>query len=94
MFSAGNISEKIRVAGFRCVGETVVDLYAGIGYFTLSVLHSFLLHCTALHCTGAVAGGGGGGDGGDGGVVGVFAAAAHGFMCMLFVCLFESEGPI
>lgn len=29
MFSAGNITEKLRVAGFDCRGETVVDLYAG-----------------------------------------------------------------
>ncbi|XP_071795743.1 tRNA wybutosine-synthesizing protein 2 homolog isoform X2 [Asterias amurensis] len=38
MFSIGNITEKIRVAGFDCTGETVVDLYAGIGYFTLPYL--------------------------------------------------------
>ena len=38
MFSAGNISEKLRVAQLSCVGETVVDLYAGIGYFTLPYL--------------------------------------------------------
>ncbi|XP_041367143.1 tRNA wybutosine-synthesizing protein 2 homolog isoform X2 [Gigantopelta aegis] len=38
MFSAGNISEKLRVASFNCSGETVVDLYAGIGYFTLPYL--------------------------------------------------------
>lgn len=29
MFSAGNITEKLRVAAFDCRGETVVDLYAG-----------------------------------------------------------------
>lgn len=29
MFSAGNITEKLRVAGFDCRGESVVDLYAG-----------------------------------------------------------------
>lgn len=38
MFSSGNISEKIRVANLNCIGETVVDLYAGIGYFTLPYL--------------------------------------------------------
>ncbi|KAK7476905.1 hypothetical protein BaRGS_00031844 [Batillaria attramentaria] len=38
MFSAGNITEKLRIAGFKCQGETVVDLYAGIGYFTLPYL--------------------------------------------------------
>jgi tRNA G37 N-methylase Trm5 len=39
MFSSGNASEKARMgalAGAR--GQTVVDLYAGIGYFTLQLL--------------------------------------------------------
>ncbi|XP_041800495.1 tRNA wybutosine-synthesizing protein 2 homolog [Chelmon rostratus] len=45
MFSAGNITEKLRVAGFDCRGETVVDLYAGIGYFTLP----YLAHAGASH---------------------------------------------
>ncbi|XP_034545996.1 tRNA wybutosine-synthesizing protein 2 homolog isoform X2 [Notolabrus celidotus] len=45
MFSAGNITEKLRVAGFDCSGETVVDLYAGIGYFTLP----YLVHTGAHH---------------------------------------------
>ncbi|XP_068180958.1 tRNA wybutosine-synthesizing protein 2 homolog [Antennarius striatus] len=45
MFSAGNITEKLRVAGFDCRGETVVDLYAGIGYFTLP----YLVHAQAGH---------------------------------------------
>ncbi|KAG8003905.1 tRNA wybutosine-synthesizing protein 2-like protein [Nibea albiflora] len=45
MFSAGNITEKLRVAGFDCRGETVVDLYAGIGYFTLP----YLVHAGAGH---------------------------------------------
>ena len=44
MFSSGNISEKLRVAKFDCRGETVVDLYAGIGYFTLP----YLVHTGAL----------------------------------------------
>ncbi|PIK60631.1 tRNA wybutosine-synthesizing protein 2-like protein, partial [Apostichopus japonicus] len=38
MFSAGNISEKIRVGSLICQGETVVDLFAGIGYFVLPYL--------------------------------------------------------
>lgn len=38
MFSSGNITEKLRVASFPCSGEIVVDLYAGIGYFTLPYL--------------------------------------------------------
>ncbi|RLW02480.1 hypothetical protein DV515_00007253 [Chloebia gouldiae] len=43
MFSAGNITEKLRVASLPCSGEVVVDLYAGIGYFTLP----FLVHAGA-----------------------------------------------
>ncbi|XP_035224530.1 tRNA wybutosine-synthesizing protein 2 homolog [Stegodyphus dumicola] len=43
MFSAGNISEKLRISNFSCEGETIVDLYAGIGYFTLP----FLIHAKA-----------------------------------------------
>ncbi|XP_048779767.2 tRNA wybutosine-synthesizing protein 2 homolog isoform X4 [Ostrea edulis] len=38
MFSSGNVTEKLRVASFCCENETVVDLYAGIGYFTLPYL--------------------------------------------------------
>lgn len=38
MFSSGNVTEKMRIARFDCRGETVVDLYAGIGYFTLPYL--------------------------------------------------------
>ena len=38
MFSVGNISEKLRVAKFNCQGETVVDLFAGIGYWVLPFL--------------------------------------------------------
>ncbi|XP_028315647.1 tRNA wybutosine-synthesizing protein 2 homolog isoform X2 [Gouania willdenowi] len=45
MFSSGNITEKLRVAAFDCTGETVVDLYAGIGYFTLP----YLMHANACH---------------------------------------------
>jgi tRNA wybutosine-synthesizing protein 2 len=35
MFSSGNIDEKLRMAALDCAGETVVDMFAGIGYFTL-----------------------------------------------------------
>ncbi len=35
MFSSGNMEERIRMAGVRCDGETVVDMFAGIGYFSL-----------------------------------------------------------
>eukprot|EP00105_Crassostrea_gigas_P016243 XP_011433560.1 PREDICTED: tRNA wybutosine-synthesizing protein 2 homolog isoform X2 [Crassostrea gigas] len=43
MFSAGNVTEKLRVSRFHCENETVVDLYAGIGYFTLP----YLVHARA-----------------------------------------------
>ncbi|XP_077978777.1 tRNA wybutosine-synthesizing protein 2 homolog [Glandiceps talaboti] len=43
MFSIGNITEKLRIAKLNCDGETVVDLYAGIGYFTLP----YLVHANA-----------------------------------------------
>ncbi|OPY34864.1 MAG: tRNA wyosine derivatives biosynthesis protein Taw2 [Methanomassiliicoccales archaeon PtaU1.Bin124] len=35
MFSSGNFEEKRRMAALDCRGETVVDMFAGIGYFTL-----------------------------------------------------------
>ncbi|RWS28238.1 tRNA wybutosine-synthesizing protein 2-like isoform X3 [Leptotrombidium deliense] len=44
MFSLGNINEKIRVSKFNCENETVVDLFCGIGYFTLP----FIVHAKAL----------------------------------------------
>ena len=47
MFSAGNVTEKIRVANFDCRGQTVVDLFAGIGYFTLPYL--LKAKCEFLH---------------------------------------------
>ncbi|KAJ9584049.1 hypothetical protein L9F63_021606 [Diploptera punctata] len=43
MFSAGNASERHRVATFNCEDEVIVDLYAGIGYFTLP----YLIHAKA-----------------------------------------------
>ncbi|KAJ6663285.1 hypothetical protein lerEdw1_010421 [Lerista edwardsae] len=43
MLSPGNITEKLRIASFQCAGEVVVDLYAGIGYFTLP----YLVHAQA-----------------------------------------------
>ena len=33
MFSAGNITEKLRIATFDCRGEVVVDLYAGMSTY-------------------------------------------------------------
>ncbi|KAJ3683789.1 hypothetical protein LUZ60_014016 [Juncus effusus] len=38
MFSWGNRSEKIRIGSLNCRDEIVVDLFAGIGYFTLPFL--------------------------------------------------------
>lgn len=38
MFSSGNLSEKRRMAHLDCSDEIVVDLFAGIGYFTLPFL--------------------------------------------------------
>lgn len=35
MFSSGNNHERRRMEGLDCRGETVVDMFAGIGYFTL-----------------------------------------------------------
>lgn len=37
MFSSGNIDERMRMASVGCDGETVVDMFAGIGYFTLPI---------------------------------------------------------
>ena len=45
MFSSGNGSEKMRVAKLDCSDEVVLDLYAGIGYFTLPLL----VHARAKH---------------------------------------------
>lgn len=35
MFSSGNEEERLRMADLECDGETVVDMFAGIGYFSL-----------------------------------------------------------
>jgi len=43
MFCKGNFSEKQRISNFNCEGQTVVDLYAGIGYFVLP----YLIHAKA-----------------------------------------------
>ncbi|MCL2032352.1 MAG: class I SAM-dependent methyltransferase family protein [Methanomassiliicoccaceae archaeon] len=37
MFASGNIDERLRMKEINCEGETVVDMFAGIGYFTLPV---------------------------------------------------------
>ena len=38
MFSSGNTTVRQRMGQLHCAGETVVDLYAGIGYYTLPFL--------------------------------------------------------
>jgi Met-10+ like-protein len=45
MFSRGNITEKIRFAKVVQEGDVLVDLYAGIGYYTLPAL----VHGKAAH---------------------------------------------
>jgi len=37
MFAKGNVSERRRVASLVKDGETVVDMFAGLGYFTLPI---------------------------------------------------------
>ena len=37
MFSSGNMDERIRMANISNKNETIVDLFAGIGYFTLPI---------------------------------------------------------
>jgi len=35
MFSSGNMSERIHMSKISCRGEIIIDMFAGIGYFTL-----------------------------------------------------------
>ena len=37
MFASGNVDERHRMKELDCSGETVVDMFAGIGYFTLPI---------------------------------------------------------
>lgn len=37
MFSSGNIEERMRMATIGCDGETVIDMFAGIGYLSLPI---------------------------------------------------------
>lgn len=48
MFSAGNVNERRRMGEIARRGEVVVDLFAGIGYYSLPILvHSEVEH---VHC--------------------------------------------
>ncbi len=38
MFSAGNLAERGRIGELDCAGEVILDLYSGIGYYTLPIL--------------------------------------------------------
>ncbi len=38
MFSSGNVTERRRIGTLNMEGETVVDAYAGVGYYTLPML--------------------------------------------------------
>ncbi|KAK9916814.1 hypothetical protein WJX75_007384 [Coccomyxa subellipsoidea] len=38
MFSSGNVTERARMGRLPCTKETIVDLFAGIGYYTLPLL--------------------------------------------------------
>lgn len=37
MFSSGNVDERVRVSKLDCDGEVVVDMFAGIGYFSVPI---------------------------------------------------------
>lgn len=37
MFASGNTDERNRMCKLDCKGETVIDMFAGIGYFTLPI---------------------------------------------------------
>ncbi|MDR2866071.1 MAG: class I SAM-dependent methyltransferase family protein [Methanomassiliicoccaceae archaeon] len=37
MFASGNTDERSRMKNLRCDGEKVIDMFAGIGYFTLPI---------------------------------------------------------
>ncbi len=49
MFSQGNQYEKMRVAGLVNDGEVILDMFAGIGYFTVPVVrHSQAKKCYSI----------------------------------------------
>jgi tRNA wybutosine-synthesizing protein 2 len=52
MFSSGNMAERIRMGKAVERGETVVDMFAGIGYFTLQMAvhgHPKMVHACELN---------------------------------------------
>ncbi len=58
MFSSGNISERIRIGKISAKGETIIDFFAGIGYYSIPLLvhgkaemvHAIDLSKDALEC--------------------------------------------
>ena len=49
MFSSGNVTERMRMGRLQSCGEIVVDMFAGIGYYTLPILvHAGV--CTFAWC--------------------------------------------
>lgn len=45
MFSSGNVTERRRIGNMKMAQETVIDAYAGVGYYTLPML----VHAQATH---------------------------------------------
>jgi tRNA G37 N-methylase Trm5 len=52
MYSSGNVTERHRIGNIDLKGETIVDCYAGIGYYTLPMLvrgEAELVHACELN---------------------------------------------
>ena len=52
MYSSGNVTERHRIGNIDLKGETIVDCYAGIGYYTLPMLvrgEAELIHACELN---------------------------------------------
>ncbi len=48
MYSSGNVTERRRMGAIHADGETVIDAYAGIGYYTMQLLvHTNVKHIHA-----------------------------------------------
>jgi tRNA G37 N-methylase Trm5 len=50
MYSRGNVTEKARMGRVRAAGEVVVDLFVGIGYFTIPLLVCGAVVVEAVQC--------------------------------------------